>query len=254
MPSTLTQYPVVIYFFILLSFSFFIEKATSPVHRITIRESTIDYQLRVGARLFVFGKESAGLEKIKVGMRMLDFYQQASSGAAAQGQKLKWARLKEGAVTLEKWSNGLLLSRWTVFPSGQIQFESMNSSDQPFDLDFQILGENLAGYQWQGVNREFSEKGLLPMDKSSKTPLRIETFQRLSLEFEDLNVHITPLDQPVFAEILPNEDSTRFKAISFKTHPPMDYVSDSLGQGSTSKQPVDRQPKQSFKLNFEFYQ
>lgn len=254
MPSTLTQYLVVLYFLILLSFTFSDEKATSPVDSITIRESTIDYQLRVGSRLFVFGKESAGLEKIKVGMRMLDFHQQAANGTSSDSQKLKWTRLKDGSVVLEKWADGLLLSQWTVFPSGQIQYENRTSTDQPFDLGFQIIEENLAGYQWQGINRDFSEKGLLPMDKSSKKALQIGSFHRLSLEFEDLNVHITPLDQPVFAEILPNEDATRFKAINFKTHPSMDYASDSPGQSSEINPPVDRLPIQSLKLNFEFYQ
>ncbi|MFC3414702.1 hypothetical protein [Algoriphagus hitonicola] len=255
MTSTLTHLIAVFYFLMLSPFFPTPGKITKGSDTISIRESTIDYQLRVGDRLFVFGKKSAGLEKIKVGMRMLDFYQQSKNEESVSDQSLKWSRQSDGSVVLEKWSDAILHSKWTVFTSGQIQFEKMVSADHSFDLGFRFLDERLFAYNWQKANQAISTS-TDPIDVSeisSKEALRIEQFDRLNLNFEDLSVKITPMDQPVLAEILPSEDLSQFKAISFKSFSNAKNTTKKLEQPSTGIETADTIPFQSLKLNFEFY-
>ncbi|WP_297338156.1 hypothetical protein [Algoriphagus sp.] len=251
MPSIRTPLIASIYFLILFPFLSSTEKSTRYENQITIRESTIDYQLRVGDRLFVFGKKSAGLEKIKVGMRMLDFYQQSHWEGSTY--TLKWFRTKEASVVLQKWSGKILHSQWTLFPSGTIQYEKMNPAEDEFDLEFRFIEESLAAYDWQGLNQTGSANPKPIAEMSSKTALRFDQFDRLNLNFEDLSVIITPLELPVFALVLPNEERTRFNSIKFNVLSDPSLPSETPGQTDIETPPSKTLRDSLLKLNFEFY-
>lgn len=133
-------------FLILLFFTFGFgkfpsEKSTSnSANRISVRESTVDLQVRVGERLFVFGKASGNLEKVKVGMNVLEFAQSSQiEGLNSSLKKVEWKKQKDGTILIrssyEPWPSQL---SWIIDELGQLKLEVSPNTIKNTGLGFDI--------------------------------------------------------------------------------------------------------------------
>mgnify|MGYP005755065321 CR=1 FL=1 len=92
----------------------------------TVRESTIDIQVRVGEKLYVFGKAQGTLDNVKIGMHLLNFAQNPKiSGVNASLNQVTWKKLKNGSIQIQSsyqpWPNILT---WLVMPDGKLKMEA----------------------------------------------------------------------------------------------------------------------------------
>jgi hypothetical protein len=115
---------------------------TNPV---TVRESTVDLQVRVGDKIYVFGKSQGTLDKVKVGMQLLTFSQnQKIEGINADFKQVTWKRLKDGSVQIqssyEPWPS---LLTWLVLPDGRLKMEASSSQKPGILMDNIGLGFDL---------------------------------------------------------------------------------------------------------------
>ncbi len=138
-------------FLILLFFNFGFgkfpsEKSTSnSANRISVRESTVDLQVRVGERLFVFGKASGNLEKVKVGMNVLEFAQSSQiEGLNSSLKKVEWKKQKDGTILIrssyEPWPSQL---SWIIDELGQLKMEVSPNTIKNTGLGFDIPESDL---------------------------------------------------------------------------------------------------------------
>lgn len=138
-------------FLILLFFTFGFgkfpsEKSTSnSANRISVRESTVDLQVRVGERLFVFGKASGNLEKVKVGMNVLEFVQSSQiEGLNSSLKKVEWKKQKDGTILIrssyEPWPSQL---SWIIDELGQLKMEVSPNTIKNTGLGFDIPESDL---------------------------------------------------------------------------------------------------------------
>ncbi|OYX10813.1 MAG: hypothetical protein B7Z16_18025 [Algoriphagus sp. 32-45-6] len=109
-------------------------------NRISVRESTVDLQVRVGDRLFVFGKASGNLEKVKVGMNVLEFAQSSQiEGVNSSLKKVEWKKQKDGTILIrssyEPWPSQL---SWIIDERGQLKMEVSPSKATNSGLGFNI--------------------------------------------------------------------------------------------------------------------
>lgn len=103
---------------------------------IVVRESTIDLQIRVGHKLYVFGKTSGNLEKVKIGMHVLEISQSKEiPGLASKLKKVEWKKQKDGSVTIssqyDPWPNSLV---WSVSSNGELKLHISGSAALEKDL------------------------------------------------------------------------------------------------------------------------
>jgi len=136
--------------FIPLSDTFFTKETTEVV----VRESTIDLQIRVEDKIFVFTKANGGLEKVKVGMHVLELSQvQEIVGVNSEYQKFSWKRLPDGSIQVSSfyspWPNQL---RWTILPSGllKLSVEGQIPEQYPIGLGFNLPEKQLVESSWSG--------------------------------------------------------------------------------------------------------
>lgn len=138
-------------FLILLFFTFGFGKFPSEksisnsANRISVRESTVDLQVRVGERLFVFGKASGNLEKVKVGMNVLEFAQSSQiEGLNSSLKKVEWKKQKDGTILIrssyEPWPSQL---SWIIDELGQLKMEVSPNTIKNTGLGFDIPESDL---------------------------------------------------------------------------------------------------------------
>ncbi|TDQ19150.1 hypothetical protein DFQ04_0967 [Algoriphagus boseongensis] len=116
----------------------------------TVRESTVDLQVRVGEKLYVFGKAQGTLDKVKVGMHVLPFSQnQKIEGIHSDFHQVTWKRLKDGSIQIQStYKPWPALLTWLVLPDGRLKMEatSANTNGRPLDqlgLGFDFPEEEL---------------------------------------------------------------------------------------------------------------
>jgi hypothetical protein len=134
--------PILILSFLLVGFGKFPSEKSinNSINRISVRESTVDLQVRVGERLFVFGKASGNLEKVKVGMNVLEFAQSSQiEGLNSSLKKVEWKKQKDGTILIrssyEPWPNQL---SWIIDELGQLKMEVSPSQVANSGLGFNI--------------------------------------------------------------------------------------------------------------------
>lgn len=113
--------------------------------RISVRESTVDLQVRVGDRLFVFGKANGNLEKVKVGMNVLEFAQNSQiEGLNSSLKKVEWKKQKDGTILIrssyEPWPSQL---SWIIDELGQLKMEVSPNTIKNTGLGFDIPESDL---------------------------------------------------------------------------------------------------------------
>lgn len=185
----------------------FLARKNESATPITVRESTIDLQVRVGERLYVFGKASGNLEKVKVGMHVLDFAQSSQiEGMASYLKKVEWKKQKDGSILIrssyDPWPNAL---SWIVTQQGLLKMEvspaSMEKSGvgfnfpesdlKEFSLDNEPKPTRELAKDFQKAEIKFSEVSLILHSASGK--LGVETdFEDSKGERSDLVISFPP--------------------------------------------------------------
>lgn len=254
MPLNFVKFTFLLFSSLVLAFWFCPKESTHQVENpISIRESTVDLQLRVGEQLFVFGKASGGLEKIKIGMKLLDFHQLSSQDFEEKDTKLQWKRNRNGSILIQKIIDGKINSFWTVFPSGILQFENLSPISSGPALNFKVLEEILFSCSWVEENQTEFTRAFEASQQKEISKLSIGNFEALQLKFEDLNVRVTPFELKVSALLSPNSDQTKYENISFGFHQAELYPSAESPNPSSSTS-KSKATSQNLKLKFEFYQ
>lgn len=188
----------------------------------TVRESTIDIQVRVGEKLFVFGKAKGTLDNVKVGMHLLNFAQNPSiSGVNANLNQVTWKKLKNGAIQIQSsyqpWPNFLT---WMVLPDGKLKMEALAAESSQSSL------ANL------GLGFDFPEAELKKMELNNQSlPITYEMngakfFKNVTFEFANAKLNIqSEFDELVFNSNFSKKESREADfVISF----PGDYLSQDL--------------------------
>ena len=160
-----------------------IREEDSPV----VRESTTDIQVRVGEKLYVFGKAQGTLDNVKIGMHLLNFAQNpVISGVKAEFHQVSWKKLKNGAIQIQSsyhpWPNTLT---WLVMPDGKLKMEA--SASDPSKVDLANLG---LGFDFP--DDELREMELNNQHFTLSAPLtQKQHFKEVSLEFvySKLKIH-----------------------------------------------------------------
>lgn len=171
-------------FLILLFFTFGFgkfpsEKSTSnSANRISVRESTVDLQVRVGERLFVFGKASGNLEKVKVGMNVLEFAQSSQiEGLNSSLKKVEWKKQKDGTILIrssyEPWPSQL---SWIIDELGQLKMEVSPNTIKNTGLGFDIPESDLRKLVLD--SKEENQLGL------------IKSFHSAEIEFSEVSLKL----------------------------------------------------------------
>lgn len=148
-----------------------------------VRESTVDLQIRVGHRLYVFGKSSGNLEKVKIGMHVLEIAQNKEiPGIASVLKKVEWKKQKDGSVTIssfyDPWPQSLV---WSIYPSGELKLLISGAQviDQFTGLGFNIPENDL---QQVRVNDVLLSEGFSDRLHSSST------IQKAQIDFSEVKL------------------------------------------------------------------
>jgi len=195
-----------------------LEKST-----IVVRESTIDLQIRVEDKIFVFAKASGGLEKVKVGMHVLPFAQIPElEGIESAFDSYSWKRNKDGSIQVKSFylPESIILT-WTIFSDGRLKLEAEGSNtliSKSLGLKFDIEEDRLENASWQNKVKEFGEIDLKTNQPTSPN-LEVESFESLKLDFTAVSVRVsTMVAESVlkFAPSYQNEESLKDSDLSFR--------------------------------------
>ncbi|GMQ28523.1 hypothetical protein [Algoriphagus confluentis] len=212
--------------FLLLSESFVPNKEKKPLfsapsENIKIRESTLDLQVSIGDKLFVFGKKSGTLDMVKVGMDLLPFAQQLEeSNPEIQLKQIMWKRLKNGTVQIiskfDSWPSGLV---WSIFPDGKLKMEATgealtsDSSSRYLGLDFDFPVVELRKVIWKEHSGAYGEWDL--QAQSQHPPQFFASFDFVDLVFDQMGVHVRSDGKDVGLEWKSRVDGDRGSDIRF---------------------------------------
>ncbi|MDF2157772.1 glycoside hydrolase family 2 TIM barrel-domain containing protein [Algoriphagus sp. CAU 1675] len=139
-----------------LNYRIFAEKFYFPMKKLVVRESTIDFQVNVGDKVFVFSKERGNLELVRVGQRYINFAQGSSEGQKTTFKNFTWKLLKDGAVEFKSFYEPYPKSiTWTIFPTGRVKFEAsegeiVSPESQVLGFGFSYPAEKVQHVQWFG--------------------------------------------------------------------------------------------------------
>ncbi len=197
-------------FLILLFFNFGFgkfpsEKSTSnSANRISVRESTVDLQVRVGERLFVFGKASGNLEKVKVGMNVLEFAQSSQiEGLNSSLKKVEWKKQKDCSILISSQIEGLNSSlkkvEWKKQKDGTIL---IRSSYEPWPSQLSWIIDELGQLKMEvspntikntGLGFDIPESDLrkLVLDSKEENQLGVtKSFHSAEIEFSEVSLKL----------------------------------------------------------------
>jgi len=154
----------------------------SPV----VRESTTDIQVRVGEKLYVFGKAQGTLDKVKIGFHVLHFAQNPSiAGINSNFHTVSWKKLKSGAIQIQSsyqpWPSFLT---WLVLPDGQLKMEALSSETHGRSLAKLGLGFDFPEEELKNISLN---NQLLPISPESKNSF---SFKNASFEFDNVKLSI----------------------------------------------------------------
>ncbi|MDX5338347.1 MAG: hypothetical protein LPK25_04925 [Cyclobacteriaceae bacterium] len=152
----------------------------------TVRESTVDIQVRVGDKLYVFGKAQGTLDNVKIGMHLLNFAQNPKiSGINANLNQVTWKKLKNGAIQIQSsyqpWPNYLT---WIVLPDGKLKMEALSTASSHRSLANLGLGFDLQEEELKSV--ELNNQAIALMEDSQRT----RPFKQVSFEFANGKLNI----------------------------------------------------------------
>jgi hypothetical protein len=189
---------------------------------ISVRESTTDLQVKVGEKLFVFGKAQGTLDKVKVGMNLLQFAQVPDVEGISSGFKhVSWKRIKDGSIQIQSsyspWPISLI---WTVLANGQLKMEAIGSiemlgTDTRIGLGFDYPEEKLLQIKWSSLNlNQGVEEGLWETNSNelvSRTEndfpeeslAILESLKSLELQFDEIVLDIHTSTPGVALSLLP---------------------------------------------------
>lgn len=170
---------------------------------IKIRESTIDLQVTIGDKLFVFGKKSGTLDKVKVGMDLLPFSQIIQeSNPTIKLRQIGWNRLKNGTVQIissfDSWPTGLT---WSIYPDGKLKMEASgdvliaSSSELPLGLDFDFPEMQLKKVTWKEHSGAWGEWN--PGSPNQYPPKFFNSIDFVDLTFDQVGVKVKAVDRGV---------------------------------------------------------
>ncbi|WP_026953935.1 hypothetical protein [Algoriphagus vanfongensis] len=162
-------------------------------NQISVRESTIDLQIRVDHKIFVFGKESGNLEKVKVGMDVLPFVQiPGIEGYEIDFHRLSWKRTKEGQIQIRgKYGPKAIEVIWTIFPDGKLKMETSKLPQAMSDLlgfGFDLDQSQLLQASWE--NAHFEPESVVFDAQTALHPVEIGKLNSMQLDFAEVKVGI----------------------------------------------------------------
>ncbi|MDI1321138.1 MAG: glycoside hydrolase family 2 TIM barrel-domain containing protein [Algoriphagus sp.] len=132
---------------------------TAPVTKesIKVRESTIDLQVAVGDKIYIFSKAKGNLEKVKVGMRLISLAQNTKvEGLETEFLQVTWKQLKDGAIQIKSGYKPYPASvTWTVMTNGEVKMEVSPPNYGGKNLEILGIGfsypeEKVESAQWIG--------------------------------------------------------------------------------------------------------
>ncbi|GMQ32808.1 hypothetical protein [Algoriphagus taiwanensis] len=199
---------LLISFFLLLPESFTLnlkekDLKVATSESIKIRESTIDLQVSIGDKLFVFGKKSGTLDMVKVGMDLLPFSQLIQeSNPTIKLRQIGWKRLKNGTVQIissfDSWPTGLT---WSIYPDGKLKMEASgdvltaSSSELPLGLDFDYPEMQLKKVTWKEHSGAWGEWD--PESPNQYPPQFFNSIDFVDLTFDQVGVKVKSADRGV---------------------------------------------------------
>lgn len=217
------RFPILLVFFLLFlegsrksfvpnsdfSGSKFLKNKDFSLDKISVRESTVDLQISVGDKIFVFGKARGTLEKVKVGMHVLPFSQvPGSQGNESTFTNVSWKKLKDGSIQILSSYNPWPMSlAWTVFASGELKMEAsappLNSlNDEWLGLGFNYPEHQLYQVSWIGKSAlqpdksgQWKNENFVSLEDSgqkteSEPTAFFQQIQTVKLEFESVIVDV----------------------------------------------------------------
>jgi hypothetical protein len=157
---------------------------------IIVRESTVDLQVRVGEKLYVFGKSQGTLDMVKVGMHLFSFAQNPKiEGIKADFAHVSWKKLKDGSIQIQSsykpWPSQLT---WLVLPDGRLKMEATSPEISGGPLD------NM------GVGFDFPEDELKSMVLNNQD-LKLSTEGFTSSNFKTINFEFDYVKLNILSEI-----------------------------------------------------
>lgn len=213
-----------------------------------VRESTIDIQVRVGEKLYVFGKAQGTLDNVKVGMHLLNFAQNPKiAGVNADFYQVSWKQLKNGAIQIQSsYQPWPTILTWLVLPDGKLKMEavgpeSSNRSLSNLGLGFDFPEEELKKLVLNNQQLAFQE-----------TMTEAKYFKNLTFEFAHAKLNIqSELSDLAFNSNLSHQGSEGADfIISFPEDIPSQGEASAPGV-SLSKNSVE--PKTKMVLWFDFH-
>lgn len=188
-----------------------------PNEKISVRESTVDLQISVGEKIFVFGKAKGTLDKVKVGMHVLPFSQvPGAQGNESTFTKVSWKKLKDGSIQIQSfytpWPHTLT---WTVLANGELKMEALATQQNLTDGEWLGLGFNYPKHQlyqisWKGDKQHnhpdqghWKNKNFISLADSGQgigndPDSFFQQIQSIKLEFESVIVDIRTENPDVY--------------------------------------------------------
>ncbi|HSF54403.1 MAG TPA: hypothetical protein VLA71_11650 [Algoriphagus sp.] len=203
------------------------DHASFPDEKISVRESTVDLQISVGHKIFVFGKAKGTLDKVKVGMHVLPFSQvPGAQGNESTFTKVSWKKLKDGSIQIQSsynpWPMGLT---WTVLANGELKMEVSSLPQNYANEGWLGLGFNYPDHQlmqvsWKGgkplspdgqghwKNQNFIPLAETGQEIKNSPDSLFQQIQSLKLEFESMMVEVRTENQGVHFGLRQVENQT----------------------------------------------
>jgi hypothetical protein len=176
-----------------------------PSDRISVRESNTELQVTVGERIFVFGKAKGTLEKVKVGMHVLQFSQVPNNeGNQSTFTDVNWKKLKDGSIQIQSsYRPWPLVLRWTVLANWQLKMEASAPPVDFSDFGWLGLGFNYPDQMLYQVSWNSARAGFGQWKNHNFTPMAspeiaiqsedsgfFQPFQTVKLEFESVSIDV----------------------------------------------------------------
>jgi hypothetical protein len=161
---------------------------------ISVRESTVDFQIRVDHKIFVFEKANGNLEKVKVGMHVLPFAQVPKiEGLESSFKNFTWKRTKDGSIQIRSfYSPDSAILIWTIFQDGRLKFEAVgeNLKNQDFlGLGFDFQEDGIKHVNWENSIQEPGEYSFESVSDKGNV-LEVQSFSVLNLDFNEVKVGV----------------------------------------------------------------
>lgn len=131
-------------------------RQADPIFPISLRESSTQYQVAVGDKIYFFTKSTGFLEKVMVDRKIINFHQNPAGRNVLEGQHKKpdWKKLKDGSIQINSYKGNTKLISWTVMPNSELKFEgsvALSELDSAFGiLHVTLPAEKLLSIKWIG--------------------------------------------------------------------------------------------------------